>query len=63
MHHFAPEMDRLRYVFNQPTDEIEFHVLVLFEGVRRQSWQVRGELCDMATYSLLAAEWRERSQS
>nr|BBH86518.1 ribosomal-protein-serine acetyltransferase [Thermosporothrix sp. COM3] len=34
-----------------------------FEGVRRQSWQVRGELCDMATYSLLAAEWRERSQS
>jgi ribosomal-protein-serine acetyltransferase len=31
------------------------------EGVRRQVWQVRGELVDNAAYSLLASEWRELS--
>ncbi|QBD77038.1 N-acetyltransferase [Ktedonosporobacter rubrisoli] len=33
-----------------------------FEGIRRQSWMHDGQLIDLATYSLLAHEWRELQQ-
>lgn len=32
-----------------------------FEGIHRQSWVNDGRLVDMATYSLLAQEWREQA--
>ncbi|GHO78020.1 GNAT family N-acetyltransferase [Ktedonobacter sp. SOSP1-85] len=32
-----------------------------FEGIRRQSLEYKGQLIDIATYSLLAQEWREQT--